>query len=42
MLIVEGRLTATGDGTYAPAGDLTTLAVPETLTALIAVTSRQP
>ena len=36
MLIVEGRLTATGDGTYAPAGDLTTLAVPETLTALIA------
>ncbi len=36
MLIVEGRLTANGDGTYRPTGDLTTLAVPETLTALIA------
>jgi class 3 adenylate cyclase/tetratricopeptide (TPR) repeat protein len=36
MLVAEGRLTATGDGTFVPAGDLTTLAVPETLTALIA------
>ena len=36
MLVAEGRLSATGDGTYAPTGDLTTLAVPETLTALIA------
>jgi tetratricopeptide (TPR) repeat protein len=36
MLVAEGRLTASGDGTYAPAGDLTSLAVPETLTALIA------
>ena len=36
MLVAEGRLTAAGDGTYSPMGDLTTLAVPETLTALIA------
>ena len=36
MLVAEGRLTASGDGTYAPTGDLATLAVPETLTALIA------
>ena len=36
MLVAEGRLGASGDGTYAPTGDLTTLAVPETLTALIA------
>lgn len=36
MLLAEGRLEATGSGTYAPLGDLTTLAIPETLTALIA------
>jgi tetratricopeptide (TPR) repeat protein len=36
MLVAEGRLSAAGDGTYAPTGDLATLAVPETLTALIA------
>ncbi len=36
MLVAEGRLTASGDGTYVPTGDLATLAVPETLTALIA------
>jgi class 3 adenylate cyclase/tetratricopeptide (TPR) repeat protein len=36
MLVAEGRLSASGDGTYAPTGDLATLAVPETLTALIA------
>jgi class 3 adenylate cyclase/tetratricopeptide (TPR) repeat protein len=35
MLVAEGRLGATGDGTYAPTGNLATLAVPETLTALI-------
>ena len=35
MLLAEGRLALT-DGTYRPVGDLTTLAVPETLTALIA------
>ncbi len=35
MLLAEGRL-AVEDGTYRPVGDLTTLAVPETLTALIA------
>ena len=35
MLVAEGRL-ATDDGVYRPVGDLTTLAVPETLTALIA------
>jgi tetratricopeptide (TPR) repeat protein len=34
MLLSEGRLTLDG-GTYRPVGDLTTLAVPETLTALI-------
>ena len=36
MLVAEGRVTAAGDGTYVPTGDLATLAVPETLTALIA------
>jgi class 3 adenylate cyclase/tetratricopeptide (TPR) repeat protein len=35
MLVAEGRLTIV-DGTYRPVGDLTSLAVPETLTALIA------
>ena len=35
MLLVEGKLAGEG-GTYRPVGDLTTLAVPETLTALIA------
>jgi class 3 adenylate cyclase/tetratricopeptide (TPR) repeat protein len=35
MLLAEGRL-ALDDGTYRPVGDLTSLAVPETLTALIA------
>jgi class 3 adenylate cyclase/tetratricopeptide (TPR) repeat protein len=35
MLLSEGRLTLEG-GVYRPSGDLTTLAVPETLTALIA------
>jgi class 3 adenylate cyclase/tetratricopeptide (TPR) repeat protein len=35
MLVAEGRL-AIVDGTYRPIGDLTSLAVPETLTALIA------
>jgi class 3 adenylate cyclase/tetratricopeptide (TPR) repeat protein len=35
MLVSEGRLTLE-DGTYRPTGDLTSLAVPETLTALIA------
>ena len=35
MLLSEGRLTLSG-GTYHPTGDLTDLAVPETLTALIA------
>ena len=35
MLVAQGRLTVE-DGTYRPVGDLTTLAVPETLTALIA------
>ena len=36
MLVADGRLTATADGTYAPNGDLASLSVPETLTALIA------
>ncbi len=36
MLVAEGRLTEAGNGTYAPTGDLATLAIPETLTALIA------
>ncbi len=36
MLVAEGRLVPGEDGTYVPAGDLTSLAVPETLTALIA------
>jgi class 3 adenylate cyclase/tetratricopeptide (TPR) repeat protein len=35
MLLADGRL-ALEDGAYHPVGDLTTLAVPETLTALIA------
>jgi class 3 adenylate cyclase/tetratricopeptide (TPR) repeat protein len=35
MLLADGRL-ALEDGTYRPVGDLTSLAVPETLTALIA------
>jgi class 3 adenylate cyclase/tetratricopeptide (TPR) repeat protein len=35
MLLSDGRLTLE-DGAYRPVGDLTTLAVPETLTALIA------
>ena len=35
MLVAEGRLVP-GDGGYAPSGDLTNLAVPETLHALIA------
>ena len=35
MLLAEGRLTLE-EGIYRPLGDLTTLAVPETLTALIA------
>ena len=35
MLLAEGRLRLEGD-VYVPTGDLTTLAVPETLTALIA------
>jgi class 3 adenylate cyclase/tetratricopeptide (TPR) repeat protein len=35
MLLADGRL-ALENGTYRPIGDLTTLAVPETLTALIA------
>jgi tetratricopeptide (TPR) repeat protein len=35
MLVAEGRLTLR-DNVYVPTGDLTTLAVPETLTALIA------
>ncbi len=36
MLVAEGRLVPSEEGTYVPAGDLTSLAVPETLTALIA------
>ena len=35
MLLADGRL-ALRDGVYVPAGDLTSLAVPDTLTALIA------
>ncbi|MFI5254270.1 MAG: AAA family ATPase [Candidatus Limnocylindrales bacterium] len=35
MLLAEGRLSLEGDR-YVPTGDLTTLAVPETLTALVA------
>jgi len=35
MLLAEGRLKEE-DGVYRPVGDLTTLAIPETLTALIA------
>ena len=36
MLVAEGRLADAGAGTYTPTGDLSTLAIPETLTALIA------
>ena len=36
MLLADGRLEAVGEGTYRPAGDLSSLAVPESLTALIA------
>jgi predicted ATPase len=35
MLVAEGRITL-DDGVYQPSGDLTDLAIPETLTALIA------
>ena len=35
MLVAEGRITL-ADGVYQPSGDLTDLAIPETLTALIA------
>ncbi|MGO9180120.1 MAG: ATP-binding protein, partial [Candidatus Limnocylindrales bacterium] len=36
MLVAQGRLAPDADGVYRPTGDLTSLAVPETLTALIA------
>jgi class 3 adenylate cyclase/tetratricopeptide (TPR) repeat protein len=36
MLLADGKLETMGDGTYRPAGDLSALAVPESLTALIA------
>jgi class 3 adenylate cyclase/tetratricopeptide (TPR) repeat protein len=36
MLLADGKLEARPDGTYAPVGELTQLAVPESLTALIA------
>jgi tetratricopeptide (TPR) repeat protein len=36
MLLADGRLEAVGDGSYRPSGDLAALAVPESLTALIA------
>ena len=36
MLVDDGRLVALPDGTYDPSGDVTELAVPPTLTALIA------
>ena len=36
MLLADGRLTAQPDGTYEPAGDLSSIAVPESLNALIA------
>ena len=36
MLVAEGKLTAVGDGTFTPTGNLADLAIPETLTALIA------
>ena len=36
MLVANGQLTASEDGTYQPSGSLDELAVPETLTALIA------
>ncbi len=36
MLVAEERLIEAGNGTYVPTGDLTALAIPETLTALIA------
>ena len=40
MLVAQGRL-AVEDGVYHPVGDLTTLAVPETLTALDRITPRR-
>ena len=36
MLLAEGKLEAQADGTYTPAGDLSSIAVPGSLTALIA------
>ena len=36
MLLAEGRLARNAEGGYEPVGDLRTLAVPDTLTALIA------
>ncbi|MBA2381864.1 MAG: hypothetical protein H0V73_07115, partial [Chloroflexi bacterium] len=36
MLVADGKVVAAGDGTYRPVGDLSLLAIPETLTALIA------
>jgi class 3 adenylate cyclase/tetratricopeptide (TPR) repeat protein len=36
MLLADGQLAVQPDGTYAPVGEITQLAVPESLTALIA------
>ena len=36
MLIADGRLTATGDGTFRPTGELGELAIPDSLRALVA------
>src|SRR5437867_5658140 len=36
MLLADGRRTAQPDGTYEPTGDLSSIAVPESLNALIA------
>ncbi len=36
MLVADAKLAAVGDGTYAPKGEITTLGIPVTLTALIA------
>jgi len=36
MLLADGKLAARPDGTFAPVGELTQLAIPESLTALIA------
>lgn len=36
MLVADGRLQAAADGTFAPAGDLGELAIPDSLRALIA------